>query len=180
MHIIGILIAVIGGLAFLLWRLNRAAQAGKEIVETAKDAHAFVRRHHWQSKLEDRAIEDIDDPMLAAAAIMFLAVRSDRDVTNEDRLAMERESMRVFDISQDDATALIGQAGFAVKDVTDEVRWSGKLGQVIVETCTDEERSDVISMIMAVNPDGKLTPNQGGVVNRYREIAGLSASAGKR
>ena len=68
------LLALMGTLGVILWRLNAAADAAKGLVETADDARGLFRRWKWRSKLAENPLDLIQDPREAAAASAAHAV----------------------------------------------------------------------------------------------------------
>lgn len=174
MHIIGLIVAFLIGIGFLLWKLNRGMQAGKQIYESARDAKAAVRSHMWRHRSAERPLDAIDDPMLIAAVVLVLSIRCDRDVTQEDRAKLTGEMARVFQVDQAMAEDLQGEAEYLVRDVTDFPRWAGRMAARLVPLCTADERAQVLEMADALAAGSAPSHRRNDVLARYRDNARLS------
>ncbi len=173
MHILAILLGVLTAIGVFIWRARAGANAARQIADTVEDAGAFVRRRRWQGRAAPRPVDQIDDPMLAATAILVLAIRCERDVTSEDRARVTEEICRTFGIPADQAHDLLGEAEFTVRDITDEPTCAARLARVLGAHCTLEERAQVTQMVKAVTEADGLSELRKRMLRRYAEAAGL-------
>jgi len=174
MHILLLLLGTAAAVVGILWKLGYIFQTGKEIVETASDVQAAVRRHRFRKAAEGQLpIDAIDDPMLAATTIMVLAHRAEREVTPDDRARMAGIVARVFAVDAPMANELLAEALHAAGGVQDEVRWTRRLARILGERCTADERREVIAMIGEAMTEGRPTDRQQPLITAYRDAAGL-------
>lgn len=174
MPIVGVIIALVIGGALLAWRIHRTIKAGRAIAETAQDVRAAWRRHSWRHRSAARPMEAVDDPMLAAAVVLVLLVRCDRDVTNEDRAHLTAEMARVFQVADQAAVELLGEAEFLVRDLTDYPRWVGRMAVKLAAACSVEECDQVLQMADAAVPADPPSERRRMAIARYRENARLA------
>jgi hypothetical protein len=61
MHILAALGAVLGVLLFVLFRMQAAANAARDIAGAADEARGLFRRWGWRRKLAKNPLDTIDD-----------------------------------------------------------------------------------------------------------------------
>ena len=89
MHILGILAAVLGVLVLILFRMQQAANAARDIVDVADDARSFFRRWGWRRRQVKHPLDTVDDPREAAAVMMVATAQSDGSISERERLAID-------------------------------------------------------------------------------------------
>ena len=110
MHIFLGVLAVIGAIAFFVIRANRAAQAGKELLDTATDLKNAKRRHDWNRHSGKDAFEQVEDPRLAGMAILYALAASDGELGEEQYAEVVSEAAALFRAAKNEAEELVGQA----------------------------------------------------------------------
>ncbi|MGF1627124.1 MAG: TerB family tellurite resistance protein [Alphaproteobacteria bacterium] len=173
MHILGLIVAFVLGVGLVIWKIHRYLQAARSVVLTTKDVAGAFRRRGWRQDSAPRPLDAVDDPMLIAAVVLVLSIRCDRDITQEDRVALTAEMARVFQVERTAADQLLGEAEFLVRDVTDCASWSGRLAEKLAACCNVEERQQVLEMAEAVAPLDEGSERRRLVLARYREGARL-------
>ena len=144
------LLAVLGALGMILWRLNQASGAARDLAETAGEMQGFFRRRKWQKKLANDPLQTIDDPRLAAAAIMTALALADGAITEAEQAVIVREMREKFGASGAAAEELLAHARWAVRDVAEVDTCVRRLLPVIEKTCGAQEREQLIEMLEAV------------------------------
>ena len=171
-YLIGLL-AILAAIVFILWRIGVIFQRGQQAIEAANDLQASVRRSRWRQGQLERPIEAIDEPMLAATAVIVLVLKTEREITTEIQGRLAGALAETFGCPASDARDLVSQALFSTREIADERRWIGKLAQPIAESCTPAERRDVVAALESVaGPDG-LTDAQRNLVRHFEELVGL-------
>jgi uncharacterized tellurite resistance protein B-like protein len=150
MHIIAIIGAVLGVAALVLFRMQQAAGAARDIADAADEARGLFRRWGWRRRQLKSPLDAIDDAREAAAAMMVAAAQSDGSLTERERAAIAAEMSRHFGATQRQAEELLARARWLVQDRTDAGEVFRRLTPLVVRTCGPTERSDLIAMLEAV------------------------------
>jgi uncharacterized tellurite resistance protein B-like protein len=150
MHIVAGLAAVIGALLLILWRLQQASHAVRDIGDAADDARGFFRRWAWRRKSGVNPLYAVTDPREAATAMMAATAEIDGALTELERVTILRLVMAKFDATAGQAEELLAQSRWLVKDRTDLAETFRRLSPVIRRTCSTKEQSDLIEMLQAV------------------------------
>lgn len=111
MHILALLVLIVGGVGLWLWRARMAVDTAREAVDVADDVRAAFRRFGYRRKHNKHPIESVEDPRLAAAALMASIIRLNGDPLKEqwDALRLEcRASFRV-DAKEGEEIAAFGR-----------------------------------------------------------------------
>ena len=141
------LLALMGTLGVILWRLNAAADAAKGLVETADDARGLFRRWKWRSKLAENPLDLIQDPREAAAAMMTALAQADGPLTERERTTIVAEMSRSFAIPQTQSEEFLAHARFLTRDVKDLDTCFRRLTPKIKNSCTPQEAIDLLAML---------------------------------
>ena len=156
MHILAAIGAVLGVLIFVLFRMQQAANAARDIADAADDARGLFRRWGWRRKFAKNALDTVDDAREAAAAMMVVAAQSDGSITERERAAITSEMVRRFGATQQQADELFARARWLVQDRNDAGEVFRRLTPLIRRSCGPTERADLIDMLRAVaEADGR-------------------------
>jgi uncharacterized tellurite resistance protein B-like protein len=150
MHIIAIIGAVLGVAALVLFRMQQAANAARDIADAADDARGLFRRWDWRRRHLKSPLDAVDDAREAAAAMMVAAAQCDGGITERERAAIAAEMSKHFGATERQAEELLSRARWLVQDRTDAGEVFRRLTPLIVRTCGPTERSDLIAMLQAV------------------------------
>lgn len=150
MHIlIGIFGAILGVL-FLLWRINMAARAAGDLVETADDARKWFRRKRWQKKSTYDTLREVSDPREAAAAMMVAVAQCDGAMTEAEKSTIVTRMKSSFEVDDAQATDLLAYGRYLAQESTDLSYFLKQLAPPIERVCTPAERQQLISMLTDV------------------------------
>src|SRR5262245_45779852 len=150
MHILAALGAVLGVLIFVLFRMQQAAHAARDIADAADDARGLFRRWTWRRKFARNPLDTVEDAREAAAAMMVATAQSDGSITERERSAIVAEMVKRFDATPQQADELLARARWLVQDRNDAGEVFRRLTPLIKRTCGPTERSDLIDMLRAV------------------------------
>jgi uncharacterized tellurite resistance protein B-like protein len=150
MHIIAILGAVLGVALLILFRMQQAANAARDIADAADEARGLFRRWGWRRKQLRNPLDAIDDAREAAAAMMVAVAQSDGGITERERAAITAEMGKRFGATERQADELLARARWLVQDRTDAGEVFLRLTPLILRACGPTERSDLIEMLQAV------------------------------
>ena len=156
MHIIAVIGAILGVAALVLFRMQQAASAARDIADAADEARGLFRRWGWRRRQLKSTLDAVDDAREAAAAMMVAVAQSDGSITERERAAITAEMSRRFGATERQADELLARARWLVQDRTDAGEVFRRLTPLIVRTCGPTERSDLIDMLQAVaQADGR-------------------------
>lgn len=163
MHILLAVLAAAAGIGFWLWRAHMAARAASDLLETADDIRAAVRRFGFNRKAKTSPHDGIADARLAAAGILAAFANMDGGLGREEVAAIAEECRRAFKCDPKDA-AQIGAYG----------RWLAQQSANMDETVRR----------LARNLQGKLTAEEKeqlfGMIERVASINGGGLTEGQR
>jgi uncharacterized tellurite resistance protein B-like protein len=150
MHIIAIVGAVLGVAALILFRMQQAASAARDIADAADEARGLFRRWGWRRKHLKSPLDAVDGAREAAAAMMVAAAQSDGGITERERAAITAEMAKHFGATERQAEELFARARWVVQGRTDAGEVFRRLTPLIVRTCGPTERADLVGMLEAV------------------------------
>ena len=157
MHILAAIGAVLGVLLLILFRMQQAAHAARDLADAADDARGLFRRWRWRRKQARHPLDTIDDAREAAAAMMVAAAQSDGAITERERAAITAEMRARFGATPEQAEALFARARWLVQDRHDAGEVFRRLTPLLLRTCGPVERADLVDMLGKVAAaDGKV------------------------
>lgn len=175
MHILLGILAALGAIAWFVIRANQVNRAGREIMETASDAKALIRRSRWKSKGKGDLIQDIADPRLAAAVMMTMVAKCDGDVTERQRDAIQDQMEAGLGLEPQAASEMLAEARWRTNDVNDVTTVLRRAAPTIESNCTAEERLELIDMLVAVaGVEGAVSDLQTNAIDGLKRKLGLT------
>jgi len=146
MHIIlGILAAVIA-VAFLLYRIYIAVQIGRGVARSASKAGQYVRRRRLLGR-NRKAFEQVEDPRTAAAAILASIVEAGRALTKEQESHATAAMKDSFVVDRQQAENFLSEGRWLARDAANTIALVNRLGPVIVEKTTPDERRAFVALV---------------------------------
>jgi uncharacterized tellurite resistance protein B-like protein len=156
MSIVAALMAAMGLVGVLLWRLNQASDAAKGLLETAEDTRGFFRRMAWRRKSGKNPLDVLDDPREAAAAMMAAIAQWDAAISDREMDAIRVQTQKHFQADGERANELLATGRWLARDVTDLGAFLRRASSVVLKKCTPKERQDLLAMLNAVaNIEGR-------------------------
>lgn len=150
------LVAAIGAVGVLLWRVNMAAGAARELGEAAKDARGLARGWSWRRKFAKDPLDLAQDPREAAVAMMAAMAQSDGAMTERERRAILAEIVQKFETPAKQAEELLAHGRWLARDVRDIDYCFKKLVPVLRRACKPDQMRDVLEMVTrAASADGE-------------------------
>jgi hypothetical protein len=148
------LLAAMATVGVLLWRLNVASQAARELVTTADEARGFFRRLAWSRKLKKHPLDLVEDPREAATAMMVALAQYKGPLTELQQRLILGEIVSNLSVPGEEAREMLARARWMTKDAGDVHHTLGRLAPVIDVKCTLEEKRDLIGMLKVVADPG--------------------------
>lgn len=150
MHILAMIVAALGGIAFVLWRMQQAANAARDIADAANDMGGLVRRWRWSRKANTNPLDLVDDPREAAAAMMVAVAQADGPLTEAERTRILAEMADKFGASSSHAEELLARARWLTRDSLDAGNVMRRLQGPILKSLGPTERRELVAMLEAV------------------------------
>lgn len=150
MHILGLLAAAIGVVVVILWRMQQAASAARDIADAANDTRGLLRGWLWRRKAITNPLDAVDDPREAAVALMAVVAGFDGAMSERERAVIEEQARTRFGATPSQAVELLARARWLVKDSADPAEVMRRLAPVIRKRLNAAEQAELIAMLEAV------------------------------
>lgn len=147
MHIVGILLAALGAIGIILWRLHMASEAARGLVDTANDVRGLLRRRRWQKKLDVDPLAQVEDPRMAATAMMVAIAQNDGALTEREQGIILGNLSARFDAKAPLNEEMFAHARWIVRGPRDIDTTLRKLMAVIQRQCGPTEVAETFDML---------------------------------
>ncbi|WP_421780862.1 hypothetical protein [Kiloniella litopenaei] len=151
MHILLGVVAVLGGIAFFIWRVRSTAEAARDVVEAVDDIRATARRYSHSRKTKANPLENVEDNRVAAATILAAFARMDGDYTREQLVAIKDECKRVFNTSEEEAVEITGQSRWLMEQTANVDEAIRRLSRVLRRALDVEEKKQLLTMVTYIS-----------------------------
>ena len=156
MSIIAALLAAMGVVGVLLWRVNQASDAAKGLLETAEDTRGFFRRMAWRRKSGKNPLDIVTDPREAAAAMMSAIAQWDAAISDREMDAIRAQVKQYFGANEEQSNELLAMGRWLARDTADIGSFLRRASTCVIAKCSQQERRDLLAMLNAVaNAEGK-------------------------
>lgn len=175
MHIVLGILAAVGVIAFWIMRANQAAQASRELGEAVGDASGAVRRFFWRRRTQVDPIKQIEDPRLAATAMMCALAQSDSLLTDRERQVILEQMAHYLEVGGQAAEEMFAEARWLTKEMRDLDTFLRRLAAPVNQLCSAEEKAQLLEMLSAVaDAEGVVSELQQEAIRRLRDSLALS------
>lgn len=153
-----ILLGALTTIVTILILLNRLAEAGIDL--GGLNPYLWNKRRKWRKAYVGNPVFKIQDPMDATAILMVAAVKSDGDMTKEDKGLLLKLFEDNFRLSKKDAAGLMISSTHLLGDGTEVRENVGKFLSSSKESFTEHQAESALSLISQVVGDPEQThPN---------------------
>lgn len=153
-----ILLGALTTIVTILILLNRLAEAGIDL--GGLNPYLWNRRRKWRKAYAGNPVFKIEDPMDVTAILMVAAVKSDGDMTKEDKGFLLKLFEDEFHLSKKDAAGLMISSTHLLGDGTEVRENIGKFLLSSKESFTEHLAESAISLISQATGDPEKThPN---------------------
>ena len=171
MHVLLGILAVIGGIAFWVIRANMAAKSGQELVETVKDLRNMKRSHDFRKKAEKDPVRLLDDPRIAAAAVLAALAGAERGLSKREEQEIPAKMASLFAMEQQEAVDLFAQGRWYIRELHNLDAIVDRFAAIISRHCSDGERESFIDLMgQVLEIDGDSSEIQTSAIDRARRI----------
>lgn len=176
MHIIMGLLAVLGTIGVLIWRIRAAAEAAQEIKGIAETAANLPRRLAFRRRSGKSGSKLVTDPREAAVVLMLEMARASGEITREHKAEITDILVEHFDFTADDADEVITQASWVSQAEAGTDGLLRRMVKVITEAVGQSEVISLDGMLVQVSEvEGMPKPEQLSVLSTYRALTGVRA-----
>ena len=166
MHILIAFIATLSGLIWALWRLQ---QSGVDL--NAFNPFYWKRRRAWAQKVGVKPRHQLDKPMEAAAALLLGAVKTEGEISREQKQSLISLFEKEFRLSSSAARDLFSATAFMLQDVMDMAAEVRPILSPCLEKFTVEQKQSVLDMLhTACTMDGDLNQQQHGIIDATTKV----------
>ena len=125
MAIIGLILAILGGIGFWWWRAQQVGDAAGSVIDAAGKARGMISRARFRQRAGTSVLAGVDSPGMAAATLVYSLMSLKRPVglSDEDKIdAMLETVCRIPEKERGDAMAFAAWASGQVADTNEIVR----------------------------------------------------------
>jgi uncharacterized tellurite resistance protein B-like protein len=170
MAIVGIILAIVGGIAVWWWRVQMMRDAAGSVIDVAGKARGMISRARFKQRAGTSVLAGVDSPGMAAATLVYsvMSLKQPVGLSDEDKIdAMLETVCGMADKERGDAMAFAAWASGQVADTNEVVRRFLPLWQ---DTLKGQERQQLVNMALeAAELNGPPTDAQAAVVKRLSE-----------
>jgi uncharacterized tellurite resistance protein B-like protein len=150
MHIALAVLAAVAGIAFWIWRVRMAARAASDLLETADDIRAAVRRFGYRRKANTSPLDGIEDGRLAAAGILAAFANMDGGLGRQEIAAIAEECRRSFGCEAEEAAQIGAYGRWLAQQSANMDETVRRLARNLETKLTGEEKEQLFGMIERV------------------------------
>jgi hypothetical protein len=173
MHILLTLLGMIGAAAFWYYRLRDVGNVAGEVVDVAQRARGAYRRNLFRKKAESSAIEAVDDPTAAGAAMLISLAKEHGRMSLAAEKVIMTEMQNVMGLT--DVVETFTFARWVADHAVDPNTLSLKFAKLWMATLNEMQRQDLYDMAKrVVEVDGEPTNCQIGALKALRDRLGLT------
>lgn len=140
-YVIGFITAIAG----LLWALNSLQRSGVDL--NAFNPFVWWRRRQLAKFYGANPLHVLDDPMEVAALLMLATAKCDGEVSREEKQFLLQTFEREFHISAHEASSLLSQASYLLRDESDITGELEKILERSRSSFTDEQIESTIDLM---------------------------------
>jgi len=170
MAILGIIAAVIGGIAVWWWRAQAVKGAADSVIDVAGKARGAISRARFRHRAGTSVLAGVDTPGMAAATLIYSVMSLRRPVvlSDEDKIdAMLETTCRMAKKEHEDALAFAAWASGQVPDTNQIVR---RFLPLWANTLDMPQRQELVEMaLQAAELGGAPTDAQATAIRRLSE-----------
>jgi len=160
MHIIIAFLTAIGGLIWALWRLQ---QSGVDL--NAFNPFYWMRRRAWAQRVGTKPRHQLFKPMEAAAAILLGAIKTEGEISREQKQSLIALFEEKFHLTPNAARDLFSATAFMLQDVVDMAAEVRPILAPSLEKFSTEQRQSVLDMLQSVCLlDGEISDLQQAII----------------
>jgi hypothetical protein len=143
-HIVGLVLALIGGAAFWYWRFKLLREAGSEVADMVGRVRGAHRMRKFKKRAEASPLASIADPAMAAAVFLHALANENDESLPQAEPEIRRQIGAIVPAAELDE--VISYARWAARDVADPRDLVRRFKPLWREKLTSEERAHLVAM----------------------------------
>ncbi|MDQ0997377.1 putative tellurite resistance protein B-like protein [Phyllobacterium ifriqiyense] len=171
MHILLALLGIVGGGLFWWYRMRTLGDAASDVIDTAGKARGYLRRRKIRIQHEHSPLTAIEDPVLAAATLIFAIVCEDTPITEKHYEAVRNAIIDICDPAKADEAVIY--AKWASSQIDDAVTVIEKTAPLLRQRLNDMEKLELIDMVGKAAAAVTVPPTYGQRVKKLKQKLGL-------
>ncbi len=174
MHIVMMIIGALAAVGALIWRIQMAAHAAREVGDLAKTAANLPRRLAFRRKSGKRGSRLVEDPREAAVILMLEVARAAGEISREQKDKINDIIVDQFHFTAEDAAELMVQASWVAQDEAGTDALLRRMAKLIRSKVSETELIDLDYMLNEVSrAEQSPTPAQMDIIMSFRQITGI-------
>lgn len=173
----GAVIAIVTGVAMVIFWLGRAAKGTSEIVDAAEGLANLPRRYRYQKKAGRSGLALISDVREAAAVLLVAVARLSGDgrVNDIEQKAIEHVLVENMAWAQDDVEDFVLNIRWLTRDLKQPLSTLRPMTSLIQKQVSKQEADDLAHMLTEIAITSSAATNaQTNFIRKYRENMGLN------
>ncbi|GAB4392613.1 MAG: hypothetical protein Tsb0032_08940 [Kiloniellaceae bacterium] len=162
MHFVLAIAGIAAVVGIWLWRAHTAARAAGELMESADDIRAALRRFGYRRKANVNPLDGIDDSRLAAAGILAAFANMDGGLGRAEIAAIARECGAAFHCDATEAEQIGAYGRWLIQQSANMDEAVRRLARNLEGKLTEAEKDQLMEMVerVASIEGGNLTDGQ--------------------
>ena len=150
MHILLAVLAVAVGVGIWIWRVQMAARAASDLLETADDIRAAVRRFGYRRKAKTSPLDGIEDSRLAAVGILAAFANMDGALGRGEIETIARECAAAFHCDSTEGKQISAYGRWLISHSNNMDEAVRRLARNLEGKLTEAEKEQLMGMIERV------------------------------
>lgn len=171
MHIVLAFFGIVGGGLFWWYRVRVASEAASEIIDSAGRVRGYFRRRKIRAAHHHSPLTAIDDPVLAAATVMFAIIGEDTLITDDHIAAVRSAIIEISDPHKVDEALIY--AKWACEQIDNTVTVIEKTSPLLRQRLNDMEKRELIDMVGRAAAAVPVSQNYGQRLKKLKQKLGL-------
>ncbi|PWK62091.1 hypothetical protein [Roseicyclus mahoneyensis] len=163
MHILIAALALVGGVAFWIYRARMAANAAKDLADLAGDVVSAARRFGFRRRYNEHPVDSVDDPVLAAGALSVAFLELGAAATADQRGDHLRALQRHLEVDLKTAEEILVMGHWLVNECNGPQPAVQRLGKRLMRLSGPEALAAPMTVVEEV------AAAHGGLVDRQRD-----------
>lgn len=171
MHIVLAILVLLGGALFWWYRLKVLGEAAGDVIDSVGRARGYLRRRRIRLQAEHSPLTAIEDPILAAATLIFAIIAEDVLITDN-----HFEAVRglILDISNPrKADEAMIYAKWAFSQIGDTPTVIEKISPFLRQQLSELEKYELIDMVEDAASAVSVSQHYGQRVRKLKQRLGL-------
>ena len=173
MHILLMILGALSTIGVIIWRINTAMDAARQVGDVAKTAANLPRLLSFRRKTGKRGSQLVTDFREAAVILMLEIARAKSELTQDQKSAILSILVTKFEFSSDEADDIVAQASWVSQDESGTDALVRKMTKLVAKQVDQEHLPDLEEMLNAVATcDGAMSAEQYDIIHTFRTVSG--------